>query len=85
MVRRLAALDDEKFKIIFGLLYQVNDKINLYEKYCTDDLFECRILSVDEEFRGQGLANALIADTIDVAKHAGFKVDQQKIILNCPA
>lgn len=73
-VRRLAALDDEKFKIIFGLLYKVNDKIDLYAKYRTDELFECRILSVDEDYRGRGLANILMADTVDVAKRAGFKV-----------
>ncbi|XP_063994006.1 uncharacterized protein LOC135171407 isoform X3 [Diachasmimorpha longicaudata] len=73
-VRRLAALDDEKFKIIFGLLYQVNDKVNLFNKYQTDELFECRILSVDEEFRGRGLANILMSDSVEVARKAGFKV-----------
>lgn len=81
MVRRLATIDDEKFKIIFGLLYQVNDKVDLFKKYCTDELFDCRILSVDEEFRGRGLANILMADTIDVAKRAGFQVFNQKIIM----
>ncbi|KAK0085661.1 hypothetical protein PV325_004695 [Microctonus aethiopoides] len=74
VVRRLATIDDEKFKIIFGLLYQVNDKVDLFKKYCTDELFDCRILSVDEEFRGRGLANILMADTIDIAKRAGFQV-----------
>ncbi|CAD6208931.1 GSCOCG00010745001-RA-CDS [Cotesia congregata] len=73
-VRRLEELDDEKFKIIFGLLYKVSEKVDLFEKYNTEELFECRILSVDEEFRGRGLANVLMADTVDVAKRAGFKV-----------
>ncbi|CAK9806794.1 Arylalkylamine N-acetyltransferase 1 [Anthophora plagiata] len=72
--RRLAELNDEKFKIIFGLLYKVNEKIDLFSKYNVDELFECRILSVDENFRGKGLANVLMADSIETAKNAGFKV-----------
>ena len=72
--RRLAELNDEKFKIIFGLLYKVNKKIDLFYKYNVEELFECRILSVDENFRGRGLANILMADSIEIAKSAGFKV-----------
>ncbi|KAL6434884.1 hypothetical protein ACFW04_005214 [Cataglyphis niger] len=72
--RRLAELDDEKFKTIFGLLYKVNDKIDLFAKYNVDEVFECRILSVDENYRGRGLANILMADSLKVAKDAGFKV-----------
>ncbi|XP_011299206.1 uncharacterized protein [Fopius arisanus] len=73
-VRRLADLDDQKFKTIFGLLYQVNDKVDLFKKYNTDELFECRILSIDEEFRGRGLANILMSDSVEVARKMGFKV-----------
>ncbi|XP_078035042.1 arylalkylamine N-acetyltransferase 1 [Augochlora pura] len=72
--RRLAELSDEKFKIIFGLLYKVNEKVDLFTKYNVDELFDCRILSVDENFRGRGLANILMADSIQTAKDAGFKV-----------
>lgn len=72
--RRLAELNDEKFKVIFGLLYKVNEKIDLFSKYEVDELFECRILSVDEKFRGMGLANVLIKDSIEIARNAGFKV-----------
>ncbi|XP_070159972.1 arylalkylamine N-acetyltransferase 1 isoform X2 [Polyergus mexicanus] len=71
--RRLAELDDEKFKTIFGLLYKVNDKIDLFAKYDVDELFECRILSVDENYRGRGLASILMADSVKVAKDASFK------------
>lgn len=73
--QRLSELDDEKFKIIFGLLYKVNERIDLFEKYNVDELFECRILSVDENYRGKGLASILMADSIKTAKNAGFKVN----------
>ncbi|KZC13533.1 Dopamine N-acetyltransferase [Dufourea novaeangliae] len=72
--RRLVELNDEKFKTIFGLLYKVNAKVDLFAKYNVDELFECRILSVDENFRGRGLANVLMADSIETARNAGFKV-----------
>lgn len=73
--RRLSELDDEKFKTIFRLLYEVNDKVDLFEKYGVDELFECRILSVDENYRGKGLASILMADSVKIAKNAGFKVN----------
>lgn len=72
--RRLAEIDDEKFNTIFGLLYRVNEKVDLFAKYNVQELFECRILCVDDKFRGQGLANVLMADTIEVARKAHFKV-----------
>ncbi|KAG7197339.1 hypothetical protein KM043_018451 [Ampulex compressa] len=79
--RRLAELDDQKFKIIFGLLYKVNDKIDLFAKYNVEELFECRILSVDENYRGKGLANLLMADSIEIARNAGFKHALQLICM----
>lgn len=72
--RRLAELNDEKFKKIFGLLHKLNEKIDLFAKYDVDELFECRILSVDENHRGKGLASVLMIETIKTAKDAGFKV-----------
>ncbi|XP_020284520.1 dopamine N-acetyltransferase [Pseudomyrmex gracilis] len=72
--RRLAELNDEKFKKIFGLLYKLNEKVDLFAKYNVDELFECRILSIDENYRGKGLAGILMIDTIKTAKDAGFKV-----------
>ena len=72
--RRLDEMSDPKFKTIFDLLYKLNEKIDLFEKHGTDEIFECRILSVDEEFRGRGLANVLMKDSVETAKKAGFKV-----------
>jgi len=73
--RRFDELDDEKFKMIMKLLYKVNDKVDLFAKYDVDELFECRILSVDANYRGKGLASVLMDDSEKVAKNAGFKVD----------
>lgn len=73
--RRLAELDDEKFKTIFRLLYKLNDKVDLFAKYDVDELFECRILSVDANYRGKGLASILMADSMKTAKDTGFKVN----------
>lgn len=72
--RRLEEIDDKQFKKIFGQLYKVNKKVNLFWKYNVQELFECRILSVDENFRGKGLANVLMSDSLEVARKAGFKV-----------
>lgn len=72
--RRLEEIDDKQFKKIFGQLYKVNKKVNLFWKYNVQELFECRILSVDENFRGKGLANVLMSDSIEIARKAGFKV-----------
>ncbi|XP_051164778.1 arylalkylamine N-acetyltransferase 1-like isoform X1 [Leptopilina boulardi] len=71
--RRLAEMNDKKFQTIFGLLYKVNEKIDLFSKYNVDDLFECRILSVDDRYRGRGLANVLVKESLETAKNAGFK------------
>lgn len=71
---RLLEMSDEKFKAIFSLLYGVNEKIDLFSKYDVDELFECRILSVDETFRGRGLASILMNDSMEAAKNSGFKV-----------
>ncbi|XP_011504927.1 PREDICTED: uncharacterized protein LOC105367815 [Ceratosolen solmsi marchali] len=72
--RRLAELQDDKFKSIFGLLYKINEKVDIFAKYDVDELFDCRILSVDETFRGKGLADLLIKNSLKIAKDAGFKV-----------
>ncbi|XP_012254439.1 uncharacterized protein LOC105685159 [Athalia rosae] len=71
---RLLEMSDEKFKIIFSLLYGVNEKVDLFSKYHVDKIFECRILSVADNFRGKGLASTLMTDSMETARAAGFKV-----------
>ena len=70
----MAELKDEKFRSIFRLLYKINEKINLFNKYGVDELFETRILSVNENYRGRGLSNILLEKSLEIAKNYGFKV-----------
>lgn len=65
---------DERFKKIFDLLYDQNLKVDLFELLNVDRIFEFRILSVDKNYRGQGLAKKLIQNSEDVARKYHCKV-----------
>lgn len=71
---KLQQANDEKYKNIFSFLYDINQDLDLFAKYRVDQIFECRILSVDQNYRGQGIAKKLLERSVDVAKKAGFKV-----------
>lgn len=71
---KLSGMDDAKFRQIFGLLYSVNKRLDLFAAYNVDRIFECRILSVDHRYRGRGLARELLERSIQTAKTSGFKV-----------
>lgn len=70
----LADNQDIRFKKIFKLLYTQNLQLDLFRKYSVDRIFEFRILSVDNEFRGQGLAKELLKRSERVAIDNGFTV-----------
>ncbi|XP_047100140.1 arylalkylamine N-acetyltransferase 1 [Schistocerca piceifrons] len=71
---RLAAVSDDKFRTIFGLLYGVNRRLDLFTAHGVDQIFECRILSVDSRYRGRGLARRLLQLSEGTARERGFKV-----------
>ncbi|KAE8748356.1 hypothetical protein FOCC_FOCC004992 [Frankliniella occidentalis] len=71
---KLSDMDDAKFRRIFGLLYSVNKRLDLFDAYHVDRIFECRILSVDNRYRGRGLARQLLERSIETAKAAGFQL-----------
>lgn len=73
-MKKLETLNDKKFKQIFSMLYDLNQSLNLFERYNVTSIFECRILSVDNRYRGKGLANELFKMSLDIASKAGFKV-----------
>lgn len=73
-MKKLETLTDKKFKQIFSMLYELNQSLNLFKRYDVTSVFECRILSVDNSYRGRGLANELFKLSLDVASKAGFKV-----------
>lgn len=66
--------EDERFKKIFSLLYEQNLKFDLFEMLDVDRVFEFRILSVDKNYRGQGLAKKLIQKSEEVARKYHCKV-----------
>ncbi len=71
---KLLQANDEKYKNIFSFLYSINQDLDLFTKFRVDRIFECRILSVDQNYRGQGLARKLLEKSLQVATEAGFKV-----------
>ncbi|BET01089.1 unnamed protein product [Nesidiocoris tenuis] len=73
-IEKLDDVPDEKFKTIFSHLYNINKSLNLFQRYDVDRMFECRILSVDSDFRGKGLAVRLAEKSEELAKAEGFKI-----------
>lgn len=67
-------LKDERTKKIFRLLYEQNLKLNLFNRFNVDKIFEIRILSVDSQFRGQGLAKQLWQRSEYMANEFDFEV-----------
>lgn len=65
---------DERFRKIFNLLYDQNLKIDLFEMLGVERIFEYRILSVDEKYRGQGLAKKLMQKSEEMAREFHCKV-----------
>ncbi|XP_017048299.1 arylalkylamine N-acetyltransferase 1 isoform X2 [Drosophila ficusphila] len=77
MAKALGKLDssyDEGFRKIFDLLYRHNLKNDLFEAFDVDRMFDVRILSVDSCYRGQGIANELVKQSVAVAKKNCFRL-----------
>ncbi|XP_075155956.1 arylalkylamine N-acetyltransferase-like 7 [Haematobia irritans] len=72
--KKLELNDDEKFKKIFRLLYTINLKEDMFQRFDVDKIFDVRILSVDGRFRGQGIAKHLASHSEDIAREYGFKL-----------
>lgn len=70
----LEKCQDERFQKIFNLLYDQNLKFDLFEMLNVDRIFEYRILSVDKNYRGQGLAKKLMMKSEEVARKYHCKV-----------
>lgn len=64
--------NDERFVKIFSFLYRGNQ--NIFEELPVEEMFEIRILSVDSECRGQGVAKTLLMESERVAKASGFQL-----------
>lgn len=73
--------DNLQYRLIFGLLFNVNRDLDLFKTYNVDKIFELRILSVDSRYRGRGLAKELFMRSEIIAEEYGFKV-RNKIFLS---
>ncbi|GBP10311.1 Dopamine N-acetyltransferase [Eumeta japonica] len=72
--RKLQINDDENFKKIFQLLYTLNLKENIFEHFHVEKAFDIRILSVDNLYRGQGIAKGLVKHSEEVAREYDFEL-----------
>lgn len=63
-----------KFKKILRLLNYVDRNVNQDGQYRELSTLEIRIISVDTNWRGKGIAKALLEKTMDVAREKGFHI-----------
>lgn len=73
-LEKLDSSCDPGFRKIFELLYRHNIKNDLFKRFDVDRCFDVRILSVDSGFRGRGIANELVKQSLAVAKKNGFRM-----------
>lgn len=73
--------NDERYKKIFNFLYSSSIRVfgreaqpENHPELNVDKMFEIRILSVDTECRGQGVAKRLLQESEKVARCEGFHV-----------
>lgn len=61
-----------KFKKILRLLHYIDKNVNADGRFQDVNVLEIRIISVDTNWRGKGVAKALIKKTIEIANEQGF-------------
>ncbi|XP_051155380.1 arylalkylamine N-acetyltransferase 1-like isoform X2 [Leptopilina boulardi] len=57
-----------KFKKILKFLHYVDVKSNIHGKFPNQKVFEIRIVSVDSNWRGKGIAKALLEKSMEISK-----------------
>ncbi|XP_078038321.1 arylalkylamine N-acetyltransferase 1 isoform X1 [Augochlora pura] len=63
-----------KFKKILRLLNYVDRNVNRDEQLRSLNTLEIRIISVDTNWRGKGIAKALLEKTMEIGKEKGFHI-----------
>ncbi|XP_046824196.1 arylalkylamine N-acetyltransferase 1-like isoform X1 [Vespa crabro] len=61
-----------KFRKILRFLHYIDKRVNV-GKFQDQNILEIRIISVDTNWRGKGIAKALIEKTIEIAKEHNFQ------------
>ncbi|XP_012274307.1 dopamine N-acetyltransferase isoform X2 [Orussus abietinus] len=70
----IADCANPKFKKVLKLLYFLDKQVTATGRYTGENGVELRIISVDSNWRGRGVARALIEKTIETAKERGFSI-----------
>ncbi|XP_032677783.1 dopamine N-acetyltransferase-like isoform X2 [Odontomachus brunneus] len=68
----ISSCTNPKFKKILRLLHYVDKKVNVGGQFRDLNIMEIRIISVDTNWRGQGIAKALVEKSVEIAKEQGF-------------
>ncbi|KAH8343564.1 hypothetical protein KR059_012546, partial [Drosophila kikkawai] len=71
-MEKLDRSQDPGYRKIFALLHCHNTKNDLFKEFAVDSIFDVRILSVDSSYRGRGIANELVKQSVALAKKNGF-------------
>ncbi|KAG7199256.1 hypothetical protein KM043_018122 [Ampulex compressa] len=66
--------ENPKFKKILRLLHYIDRNVNVDGQFQGLDVMEIRIISVDSNWRGKGVAKALIEKAIEIGRESGFHV-----------
>ncbi|XP_015112260.1 dopamine N-acetyltransferase isoform X2 [Diachasma alloeum] len=61
-----------KFKKILKLLHHVDKEVDIINRYPGKKIMDIRIISVDSNWRGQGVAAALFEKTIEIGRELGY-------------
>ncbi|KAH8289529.1 hypothetical protein KR054_006918, partial [Drosophila jambulina] len=73
-LEKLNRSHDPGYRKIFALLHCHNTKNDLFKAYAVESIFDVRILSVDASYRGRGIANELVKQSVALAKRNGFSL-----------
>ncbi|XP_076247423.1 arylalkylamine N-acetyltransferase 1 isoform X4 [Calliopsis andreniformis] len=70
----ITTCENPKFKKILKLLHYVDKNVNHDGKYRGLNILEIRIISVDTNWRGKGIAKALVEKALEIGREKGFHV-----------
>ncbi|XP_012348903.1 dopamine N-acetyltransferase isoform X2 [Apis florea] len=70
----ITTCENAKFKKILRLLNYVDRNVNRDGKFRGLNILEIRIMSVDSNWRGKGVAKALVEKTLEIGKEKGLQI-----------
>ncbi|PBC29526.1 arylalkylamine N-acetyltransferase 1 isoform X1 [Apis cerana] len=70
----ITTCENAKFKKILRLLNYVDRNVNRDGKFRGLNILEIRIISVDSNWRGKGVAKALVEKTLEIGKEKGLHI-----------